>query len=253
MLPEVIDLNTRRPVVIGIAGGIAAGKSVCAKLLAGADGAVIDADQIVKNLQDEPAVVKRMEETLGAPLRNSSGGLDRAAAAAIAFGDSAKRKALESWLHPMARERIEASLQSLLKNGAASGHPRGESEHPRGDSRHPRGEPGQDREYPGGAQPPIVVLDVPLLFEGGLYKRCDGVVFIESPESSRVERTQQARGWGADELARREAHQWSLEEKRRRARWILQNSGNLDDLRQEASRVRAGILSYWKNAGENPT
>lgn len=212
-----IPLNPGRPIVVGLAGGIASGKSTCARLLAGTRGAVIDADQIVKNLQNEPDVISKMEQILGAPLRNADGQLDRAAAANITFSNPEKLKALEEWIHPLARLRIEALLEDYLKKGAETGDPE------------------------------IVVMDVPLLFEGGLYKRCDRVLFIEASADARTKRSAQTRGWNEAELPRREARQWSLDEKRRLSNGILQNSGSPAELAQAAKTAREELLQYWNN------
>ena len=173
---------------------------------------MIDADEVVRELQDHPNVIEEMERILGSPLRNPDGTLDRARAADAAFGDPAKRRALEEYLHPLALRRID----ELVGEAVAS----------EGGRRRPR----------------LVVLDVPLLFESGLDRRCDRIVFIESQESDRAARAAAERGWDAGEVARRESHQWSLAEKRARSQHVLRNMGSPAELSAEAARVRREIL-----------
>lgn len=207
------SLRPSPPLVVGLAGGVASGKSTCARLLAGRDGVVIDADAVVREVQEEPTTIDEMERILGTPIRDAHGALDRGAAAAAAFSDPRKREALELYLHPLVRRRIEARLEAARRDAEATGAPR------------------------------LVVLDVPLLFEGGLSERCDQIVFVESQESERARRAGESRGWDASEVARRESHQWSLAEKRRRAHHVLPNVGTVEDLAREAAKVREALLA----------
>jgi dephospho-CoA kinase len=153
-----------------------------------------------------------MERILGTRVRAADGSLDRARAADAAFGDAARRRALEDYLHPIARRRIEEELGELREAARATGRPR------------------------------LVVLDVPLLFEGGLAERCDRIVFVESQDNDREARAGAERGWEAGEVLRREGHQMGLQEKRDRSDHVIRNMGSVAELAEEAERVRAELF-----------
>lgn len=202
-----------QPLILGLTGGVASGKSTCARWLAGADGVVLDADEVAREVQNDPEMIGKMEAILGVPLRSPSGGLDRAAAARAAFGDPERLGALENALHPEIRRRLEARLDAARASAATSGVPR------------------------------IVVLDAPLLFEAGLAEKCDRIVFVESEESSRAARARDTRGWEASEVARREAHQLDLPSKRLRSHHVVRNTGTLEELAAACAALRAEILA----------
>ena len=71
-----------------------------------------------------------------------------------------------------------------------------------------------------------VLLDVPLLFEAGLHEICDTIVFVHASDAVRTARAK-SRGWADNELARREASQLPLEEKRSRSQHVIDNDGDL--------------------------
>jgi dephospho-CoA kinase len=210
-------LRTSRPLIIGLAGGVASGKSACARLLAGEDGLVLDADAATHEIQNDPRVLDAMERILGTPIRNASGALDRAAAARAAFSDPERKRRLEELLHPEVRRRIEATIDEA------------------------------SRAFPLTGRPALIVLDVPLLFEGGLAEKCDRIVFVESQESDRVARARATRGWDSNEIRRREAHQLDLASKRLRSQHVLVNTGSPEALAAAAAALRGELLSAPTN------
>ena len=83
-------------IVVGLTGGIGAGKSTVSKLLAERGAAIVDADQIARDLQSPGSpVLDQMAERFGAQIINEDGSLDRAAVAAIVFSDKAGPRRLE--------------------------------------------------------------------------------------------------------------------------------------------------------------
>jgi dephospho-CoA kinase len=185
--------------VIGVLGGIASGKSRAGRLLAGPAGRVLDADAIVRELQAGPEFLAWARATFGPAVLQPSGALDRAALAQRVFGEPEARKRLEDWIHPAVRARIEQALSEARAAGV-----------------------------------PRVVLDVPLLLENdrahGLARACDLLVFVEVDADERERRALRDRGWPAGEVAKREASQWPLDEKRARAHHVLRNDGSEEDL-----------------------
>lgn len=184
--------------LVGLLGGVGSGKSTAARCLAEAvGGRILDADRVVGELLQQPEVVSALESAVEKPLRNKSGGLDRGALASAIFGNAALRQRVEAILHPRVRARHWSELERA------------------------------ERESPGA----VVILDVPLLLEGGLDAVCDLLVFVEAPDAARAERARLRHGWDEAEWARRESAQRPLSEKRARADAILPNDAGADRLR----------------------
>ncbi len=141
----------------------------------------------------------------GDAILDASGVVDRGAVARIVFGDPAEKKRLEGLVHPW----IEARRQALF---AAA---------------------------PPGT--PAFVIDAPLLFEAGIDRECDAVIFVDAPRPCRVARVS-SREWGEDELARREEFQLPLDDKRLKADHILRNDGDLSDLEAQVRATLSDIV-----------
>ncbi|MEL7474196.1 MAG: dephospho-CoA kinase [Planctomycetota bacterium] len=171
--------GAERPMVIGLAGGIGAGKSAVASAFAELGLLVSDSDRAAKAMLDRDEVSAMLVEWWGERVLDATGRVDRAGIAAIVFEQ------------PHERERLEALVHPLLKAGRSELIERARTE----------GAPG-------------VVIDAPLLFEAGLDEECDAVVFVAAPRAVRLERLRRDRGWDEHELARRERAQWPIERKR---------------------------------------
>lgn len=187
--PAARPFRPPTPVVIGLVGGVAAGKSTVAQLFADRGLRHVDADAHARAVTAEPAVLAELAAAFGAAVV-AGGRLDRAAMAQTVFADATARARLEAILHPRIRARI---LDDVAAARAA------------GDS---------------------ALLDAPLLFETGLAEFCDEVVFVEVPAAERQRRAA-GRGWPAGEFERREAAQLPVADKRQRATRRLDNGGDL--------------------------
>ena len=199
-----------RPLVLGVLGGIGSGKSRVARELAGPGGVVVDADRLAGEVLDSPEVTARIREAWGRGALDADGRPDRTRLAERVFVSAGERARLEGWIHPRVRERILAALADAEARGVE-----------------------------------IVVLDVPLLLENdpehGLAGRCDRLVFVDAPAEERDRRAAAQRGWSPGEVARREAAQLPLEEKRSRADHVIANDGTLDDLAAAVAAVLADL------------
>jgi len=149
-----------------------------------------DADRLAREALGRPAVARAALRILGPDARGPDGRVDRAAAAARAFGDDpAPLRRLEALIHPVVRRGLRAAIAGARRRRA-----------------------------------PAVALDVPLLFEGGVDRLCDWTVFVRAPRAAREARARR-RGWSRDELRRREARQMAAAERRRRADFTVDNGG----------------------------
>jgi len=177
------------PPVLGLLGGVAAGKSSVAAQFAELGCAVVDADRIAHELLGEPQVRRAIRERFGEGVLDASGEVDRRLLSARAFATREDLEALEAIVHPETCRRVEKAVAEA-RQGAV----------------------------------PAVILDAPLILEKGLDRLCDYLVYIVAPEQIRRSRASETRGWDPSEIARREATQVSLKTKQDRADYTVDNS-----------------------------
>lgn len=213
--------------VIGLAGGIACGKSLVAKCFADLGCEILDADQTGHEVLGDRKVVRRIAEIWGQDVVED-GVINRSKLAAIVFRKSNSTELNDS--KESTGERKTGDVQESypeLKRLEAITHP----------------EIGKRiltrlEEFRSRGQTPAVILDAPVMFKSGWDQFCDRIVFIDTDPAIRKQRAQQ-RGWSEGELQRRELTQISLEEKRRRSTDVIYNSGTIEDLIQQ-------IRKLWK-------
>jgi dephospho-CoA kinase len=195
--------------LIGLTGGIGTGKSSVAGFLRELGVTVIDADEATRAVQAPGTEgLRLLADAFGDEILTPEGALDRPRLAAIAFADPKARQRLNEIVHPLVR-RWMAERQ---REAAARGDP-------------------------------LVVLDVPLLFETRGIDGLDAVILVYAPEELQLKRLTELRGM--DERAAREriAAQMPIDEKRRLASHVILNTGTLDELRAEAERTWAEVLA----------
>ncbi len=186
---------------IALTGGIATGKSTVASLLALHGLRVIDADAISHRLLDAHA--DWVAETFGSAFVER-GKVQRAQLGKVVFSDADAKARLEAFLHPKIREAIEAESAR------------------------------QDRfAFP-------YLIDIPLYFETNAYPIADAVV-VYTPADIQLERFIRRNGFSEAEAKRRIASQLDIEEKKRRATWVIDNSKDLKHLQAECERFVEAI------------
>lgn len=207
------DVVGRIP-VIGLVGGIGAGKSEVASAFAGLGCVVADSDREVRAALDRPEIVRELGLWWGGRVINEDGTVNRREVAAIVFSDVEERRRLESLLHPL----VHAARVEVIRRASADGAR-------------------------------AVIVDAPLLFEAGVDRECNAVVFVEASREVRARRVRESRGWDDDELARRESTQMPIEEKRSRSGFVIVNEGGFDEIRPQAERVLVEVESSAKGGG----
>ena len=191
--------------LVGLTGGIGAGKSTVSALLRERGAVIVDADVIARDLQAPGSpVLDRMAERFGAHIIGDDGSLDRAAVAAVVFGESDEAKAalkdLNGIVHP-------AMQHEILSQIGAQAH--------------------TDR---------IVVLDFPLLGENPRDDIAATIVVDIDPEIA-VARLVEFRGMDEDDARNRIASQISRDERLSRADLVVDNSGDEGALRREVQEL----------------
>ena len=201
----------RNKPVIGLSGGIAAGKSAVARILASLGAVVVDSDRLGQEELNAPEVVAKLRQWWGESVFDGSGRVNRDAVASIVFADPAELARLEGLIHPRVRRR----RQELM--GAADADPAVRA----------------------------MVLDSPKLYETGLHELCDAVVFVEADRQLRVRRAERSRGWTTAVLEQRENLQIPLDEKKAAADYRVVNHSGFDELRGQVGRVFAAVLAAF--------
>lgn len=199
----------RRKLVLGLAGGIGSGKSTVASILAESGLGVIDSDALNREALACPDVVAKLVEWFGESVLDRPGCIDRRALARVIFSDTEARDRVEGLLHP----RIAARREDLIEAYQADPEIR------------------------------AVALDSPLLFETGLDRRCDVVIFVEASKEDRCRRVQAVRGWTPHQWRQREKSQEALDNKRSRADHIVVNNSGLDELRSQVKSLLSTLLA----------
>lgn len=196
-----------RPVVIGLAGGIGAGKSHVASILETMGCSVTDSDKQARAVLDRPEVARQLAQWWGESILTTDGKVDRAKVASIVFEDPRERHRLERLIHPLVHQARREHIAKAVRAGTRA-----------------------------------VVIDAPLLFETGIDAECDAVIFVDAPVEERLERVRSTRGWDEAELQRREQAQLPLDEKQQRSHYSVTNSARRADLQQQVDSVLKRIL-----------
>ncbi len=186
--------------VIGLTGGVAAGKSYVARLLADRGAVVIDADAIGHHVLTRPLVIRSIANALGPGVLDESGRIDRTKLARLVFGEDDLAKLRRGLLETIVHPAIHADVVRALRRAKEAQPP-----------------------------PPMVVIDAPLLMETGWNKMCDRILFVEAPREVRLQRAQ-SRGWSDREFASREAAQWDVVRKRSVADAVIRSVDNPRDM-----------------------
>jgi len=201
---------------IGLSGGIGSGKSTVSKLLAELGATIVDADALVHEMQaaGEP-MLEEIRAAFGDGVIRDDGALDRPALGAIVFRDPDKRKVLEKIVQPPVVAEMARRASVAIDAGE-----------------------------------PMVVMDIPLLFEGkkagtgsAATNDYDATVCVWVPVEVQIERTMERDACDRDEAERRVAAQMPIDEKRDLADHVIDNSGSPDETRKQVEAFFAELTS----------
>ena len=195
--------------VIGLTGGIASGKSTVAHMLAELGAAIIDADQVAREVvrPGQPAR-HAIEAAFGAQVLTPAGELDRKRLAERVFAEPEARRRLERITHPRIAEETARRVAELGERGV-----------------------------------PVVVYEASLLVEGGMHTGLDGLIVVAAPEEEQRRRMQERDGLSADEATRRLAAQAPLRDKVAVADYVIDGSAPLETTRAQVAAAWSDILA----------
>lgn len=184
--------------LVGLTGGIAAGKSTVAKHWVSLGAIEIDADLLAREVvAPNSSGAKSILVTFGTKFFDSEGNLDRKKLGALVFESKSDLEKLESIVHPLVRARTNELLESIPKDS-------------------------------------IVIYTVPLLVEANVELDFDYVVTVEAPEAERINRLIEHRGFSMEDAKARIANQATPIERAARADSILNSNQDIFLLLRDA-------------------
>lgn len=184
--------------LVGLTGGLGAGKSTVGRMLADRGAVVVDADELARRAvapgsHGNHEILQVFGDEVVAP----DGSIDRAVLSRIVFADPEKRRALESITHPEVFRLLAEEAERLR---------------------------GTDR---------VLVFDAPLIVETGFHEACDVVVVVTAPTERQIERVARDRGMDPDEARARIAAQVPPERREAVADVVIRNDGDLRALEDQ--------------------
>jgi dephospho-CoA kinase len=188
--------------LVGLTGGLGAGKSTVAGMLAERGATVIDADELARRaLEPGTRAYQEVCDLFGDDVVTPSGALDRSAIAERVFRDEGKRRALESITHPEVFRLLAEEIETLRGTNA------------------------------------VVVFDAPLLVETGFHRSTDVVVVVTAREDLQVARAARGRGMTEEEAVARLRAQADPADREAAADIVISNDGDLDQLEARVDQV----------------
>lgn len=197
--------------IMGLTGGIASGKSTVSAMLVQKGARLVDADVIARGvmLPGHPVLAAAVEH-FGQGILLPDGTLNRAALGEIVFNDPAALQVLNGLTHPAIRQEIKEQMYALEKEDTQR----------------------------------LVIVDIPLLYESKLDSLFDKVLVVYVPREVQLARLMERNGLSPEQAAARLDAQMDIEEKRGRADFIIDNSGELAETERQVAVMwdRLGLL-----------
>lgn len=185
-------------VVLGLTGSIATGKSTVVSIFRSYGFPIVDGDVVAREIVEvgKPAL-KAIESHFGAEILLPDGQLNRKKLGQIIFTDKTERQTLNRLLDPFLRQAILAKIEASKKEAK------------------------------------LVIVDIPLLFEGGYEDAVDQVATVYLPEKIQLERLMQRDDLTETEAKARIQSQWSIEEKKAKSQIVFDNQGTKEQTKQQ--------------------
>lgn len=194
---------------LGVTGGIGSGKTTVCRMLEELGARVFYADIEAKRLmQEDPEVRAEIQAAFGAESYDAEGNLNRTHLAEKVFGSDEDVARINAIVHPRVFEAFEEARQKAQREGVA-----------------------------------LLVHEAALIFEAGAEKHLDAVAVVDAPEAIRIRRVTARDDVPPEAVRARMGHQLPPEELRRRADYVIDNSGSKRDLHTEVERVFRAVLS----------
>lgn len=196
--------------ILGLTGNIGCGKSSLSKILMQNNIDVIDADIISRNIFEDKELLNLVFENFGENIKNLDGSLNRKALGNIVFNDDQKLVILNGLTHPKIKEKILNKINEIRNIGKS-----------------------------------LVVIDAALLIEGGYLDILDKLIVITCKESIQISRVQLRDNLTKEQAISRMNSQMSQDEKIKYADYIIDNSGDTNNLKHKAEELIRYMKENW--------
>ena len=203
--------------LVGITGGMGAGKSALAQMLTGFGALRVDADEVAREVATIPAVIENLQAAFGRDLLGPDGRLDRQELGRRALRSDEASQRLEAIMRPPLAAAIEHRLAQAVEEAGGG----------------------------------IVIFDAPLIYEWGNEGNFDRIVVVDAEEERCVSRVQQRSGLPVCEIRQRMARQMDPQEKKARADFVIDNNGGLAALATQAEVLWAKLVSAEQERGSH--
>jgi dephospho-CoA kinase len=202
-------MQTRPMKTLGVTGGIGSGKTEVCRLLEGLGARVFYADAEAKRLMEaDPETRAAITEAFGPESYDAGGRLDRRYLAQRVFSDPAEVARINGIVHPRVAAAFERAREAATRDGV-----------------------------------PLLVEEAALIFESGADRRLDAVAVVEAPLDERIRRVRARDGVTAEQVLARASHQLPPEVLRRRADYVIENTGSREDLLRQVEAVYRRVVA----------
>ncbi|PGL69167.1 dephospho-CoA kinase [Bacillus sp. AFS055030] len=194
--------------IFGLTGSIASGKSTVSNFLKELNVPIVDADVIAKEVVEigQPAY-KQIVEAFGSEILLDSGEINRPLLGSIIFNNKEKRLQLNEIVHPEVRRVMKEQADRYIKQGE-----------------------------------PLVILDIPLLYEGNSIELVEKVIVVTVSEENQLKRLMKRNGLSKEDALLRIASQIPVKEKEARADYVINNNGDIEDTKKQVKDLLNKII-----------
>ena len=196
--------------VLGLTGNIGCGKSSVSNIFMQKGIDVVDADIVARQIFDDKELLNKVFLTFGEGIKNEDGSLNRKALGNIVFNDDQKLVILNGLTHPKIKEKILNKINEIRNIGKS-----------------------------------LVVIDAALLIEGGYLDILDKLIVITCKESIQISRIQLRDNLTKEQAISRMNSQMSQDEKIKYADYIIDNSGDTNNLKHKAEELIRYMKENW--------
>ncbi len=200
--------NQKQKPVIGVVGGIGAGKSTVAAELAALGCSHVNADELAHEVLADEQVRQFVRKRWGGEVFDEDGSICRPKLAGAVFGSADGTAELNALLHPRIRKLAEGQIARAQRDPLVK----------------------------------AIVLDAALLIEAGWDEMCTHLLFVDAPQAVRRERSCRRHGWDEREWSMREKSQFSLDRKASKCDYTVNNGSTVSCLREEVRSVFDRIM-----------
>jgi len=193
---------------LGITGGIGSGKTTVCRLFEDLGARVFYADAEAKRLmQEDPEARAEIVDAFGPESYDDAGRLNRAYLAEQVFGDDDNVRRINAIVHPRVRRALLQAQDQAERDGVD-----------------------------------LLIYEAALIFETGGERHLDAVAVVDAPVEVRIRRVVERDATTPEQVRARMQHQLSPDDLRRRADYVIDNTGSLDDLRRQVMVVYRDLL-----------